>query len=242
MKKLVTLLLLVFVVTSFVVGCGTNQEAKVKKGAGAKAEEKAQISGWSVFESDVEINKKESNGTPGSDRLVATYTTRIMGLTSEKEPLAKLERFIIDYYEIPKQYWPETKYYYNYVDLNEDGKREIFVVVMGSYTSGTGGSSALWLKDNQKITTACVLQAFTLIQLPIIISNNTSSGYRELVVPYYDNAANEYRILSNHDGVYDSVEQGRLIMSLDEISGEAIMVDGNASGEYGVKLELGKGL
>ena len=242
MKKLVTLLLLVTVVTSLVAGCGLTQGAKDKKGHGTKAEEKAQISGLSIFESDTQVNHKASNGSEGSERLTVTTTARIMGTASEREPLAKLERFIIDYYEIPKQYWSETKYYYNYVDLNEDGKREIFVVVMGSYTSGTGGSSALWLQDDQKITTACVLQAFTLIQLPIIISNNTSSGYRELIVPYYGNAANEYRILSNHDGVYDSVEQGRLIMSLDEISGEAIMVDGNASGEYGVKLELGKGL
>ena len=240
MKKLITLLLLVIAVTSLAVGCDTSQKAKVTKSP--KAEEKAQLSEWSIFKSDTQIYHKPSNGSEGSERLAITYTTQIMGTTCEKEPLAKLERFIIDYYEIPKQYWSGTKYYYNYVDLNEDGKREIFVVVMGSYTSGTGGSSALWLKDNQEITTACVLQAFTLMQLPIIISNNTSSGFRELVVPYYGNAASEYRILSNHDGKYDFVEQGRLVMSLDEITGEAIMVDGNASGEYGVKLELGKGL
>lgn len=240
-KKVIALLLLVFTMIGVVAGCGSNQRIRTQK---ELREDKAKISNWADQQSDDDRRSNQSGESlqQGEDGVFTTIAPKIVGLASEKKPLAKLERLIIDYYEIPKQYWSETMYFYNYVDLNEDGKREIFVVIMGSYTSGTGGSSALWLKDTQEITSACVLQAFTLMQLPIVVSNNTSSGYKDLVVPYYDHAANEYRVLCNQNGKYDSVERGRLIMSLDDISGEAIMVDGNVSANYGTKLELGKGL
>lgn len=238
MKKFFTLLLLATVVICVVAGCSSNHNANSIGKADLNSKENQQ--GKFTFGDQVEKDGK--NDSKLTDEKADSYKGRITETASEKKPLSKVERFIIDYYEIPRQYWSDTKYYYNYVDLNEDGIREIFVVIRGSYTSGTGGSSALWLKNDEVITSTCVLQAFTLIQLPIIISKNTSSGYRELIVPYHDNAVNKFKILTNYDGKYVSVEQGKLIASLEKVYGEAILVDGNASGEKGVKLELGKGL
>ena len=91
-------------------------------------------------------------------------------LLAESEPYPALEQFIIDTYGIPEDFYDKTKYYYNLVDLNEDGREEIFAVVMGPYTSGSGGSSALiafdFEGDIREIT------QLTLIHTPIIISEH----------------------------------------------------------------------
>jgi hypothetical protein len=148
----------------------------------------------------------------------------IKGIKAESKPNKELVQLIKDYYEIPEEFSETTRYYYNYVDLNNDGENEIFVVVMGPYTSGTGGNSALWVVESAgKLH---VNQDFTIINTPVIISDNISNGAKELIVPYYGGGAkSQYSVLKCNDGYYSRVSDGKMIDTIDGIKGTAIIAN-----------------
>ena len=147
----------------------------------------------------------------------------ITGVYAEPKPNAELEKTIINYLEIPKEYLAKTRYYYNYVDLNGDGKDEIFVVVMGPYTSGTGGSTALHIIQTGTEGMQ-VNQKFTLIQTPIIISDKVTKGCKEIVVMRSGGGAEaNYVVLTSSDGQYTTVNEGTVIKGLEGVSGTAII-------------------
>lgn len=147
----------------------------------------------------------------------------ITGVYAESESNSKLEETIIKYLEIPDEYLEKTMYYYNYVDLNGDGTDEIFAVVMGPYTSGTGGNTALHIIQTPT-KEMHVNQKFTLIQTPIIISDKVTKGCNEIIVMRSGGgAASEYVVLTCSDGQYKTVNEGTVIRDLKEVSGKAII-------------------
>ena len=158
----------------------------------------------------------------GSTYSTGVTSKKITGVYAESKPDAELEKTIIESLRIPDEYVAQTKYYYNYVDLNVDGTDEIFVVVMGPYTSGTGGNTALHIiQTNQGMK---VNQVFTLIQTPIIVSDQVTNGVKELVVRYSGGGATgKYVVLTCRDGHFTTVNEGRTIEGLEEISGKAII-------------------
>ena len=102
-----------------------------------------------------------------------TFSDDIGLLPSETEKNPALEALIADTWDIPEEAYSQTRYYYNYVDLNGDGTEELFAVAIGMYTSGTGGDSALIAAQvNGKLE---LNQTFTLIHEPVIISDNMRS-------------------------------------------------------------------
>lgn len=162
---------------------------------------------------------------------------------AETEANPELEQAIIDYYEIPEESWEATKYYYNYVDLNGDGTEEILAVVMGPYTSGSGGSSLLWVLPHADMA---VNQAFTLINTPIIVTkgavNGQEFGTKGLIVQRSGGGAEaEFVLLTCSDGFYKEVNDGEVLESLDNVEGTAIICnDLLADMESGEYLTLAK--
>lgn len=145
-------------------------------------------------------------------------------VSSEKEKNEALEKLIIEEFEIPEDMLENTRYYYNYVDLNNDGKEEIFVVVMGMYTSGTGGDSALIVYPVED--KLYVNQRFTLIQEPIIISDTMTNGAKEIIVYRAGGGAEgEFVALTCQDGEYDSVNDGIVIDDISNVKGRAIIAN-----------------
>lgn len=145
---------------------------------------------------------------------------------SETEPNELLKQAIIDYYKIPKEFWEQTKYYYNYVDLNGDGTEEIFAVVMGSYTSGSGGDSALWCCEYEGKMQ--IYQAFTLVKTPVIVTKEATNGQeygaKGLIMQRSGGGAEAEIIqLTCTDGVYTNVADAPVINNLDEMEGTAII-------------------
>jgi len=148
----------------------------------------------------------------------------IEGMKAETEAYPDLEKLIAEYYEIPDDYFDLTSYYYNYVDLNNDGSNEIFVVVNGPYTSGTGGSSALWIVENGG--QLHVNQDFTLVNTPVIISDKITNGVHELVIPYSGGGAeSQYKILTCSDGFYSPINDADSVKTLEGITGKAIIAN-----------------
>lgn len=141
---------------------------------------------------------------------------------AETSPNEELRRLIVDYYEIPDYELADSRYYYSYVDLDGDGKNEIFTVVAGSYTSGTGGSSALWCEEEDGVLQ--VKQAFTLVNLPIIVVDNEEGGQKKLILERSGGgAATEYVELICTDGVYTNVSEAEPAANLKDVQGVAIL-------------------
>lgn len=182
-----------------------------------------------VFGADGKIIDNESLRVKAAEQGKVTSqetkksNEKIVGILAESKPNAHLEKSIIEYLKIPDEFLETTKYYYNYVDLNQDGNEEIFTVVMGPYTSGTGGSTALLLKREDSIEWQ-VKQEFTLIQTPIIISDKVTNGNKEIVVMNSGGGAKgNYVALSTKGDKYTSVNEGTVIQGLEGVTGKAII-------------------
>lgn len=100
---------------------------------------------------------------------------------SETEPYPELALFLTEYYEIPEEYQAETRYYYNYTDLNGDGTEEIVAAVIGEYTKEDGGDSVLLLERNEHGFT--VAGSFTGVRTPVIICDTGTNGWQDIIFP-----------------------------------------------------------
>jgi hypothetical protein len=236
MKKRINSVFLISCLALYAVGCGMKaKEAASDITAQPDMAESIKVS-EEIKEAD-EIMKQEEadSGDIAANQTTATASAAtkidmvslpegIKGLKAEAKSNKELQKLIIEYYEIPEDFYEATRYYYNYVDLNGDGEDEIFVVVMGPYTSGTGGDSALWVVESAgKLH---VNQDFMLINTPVIVSDTVTNGVKELVVPYYGGGAkSQYAVLACSDGFYSRVADGKMIDSLDGITGEAIIAN-----------------
>lgn len=164
-----------------------------------------------------------STTTDGKNTYTEWLPSGVTQTLSEANPDAKLQKAIADYYEIPKDELAETRYYYNYVDLNNDGTKEILAVAMGPYTSGTGGDSMLWIIPNADMA---VSQAFTLVNTPIIVSDKMTNGAHELIVMRAGGGAKtEYVRLVCSDGEYTSIADAEPIDDISSVTGTAIICD-----------------
>lgn len=159
-----------------------------------------------------------------SKNVVATRTLseHVVDVMAETEKYPALEQLIIDTYDIPEDFYARTKYYYNYIDLNRDGKDEIFVIIMGPYTSGSGGSSAMivYPVDDQLY----INQKFTLMRTPVIIAENYDNGADDIII-YKSGGGIEgsYVRMVCNDGEYTTVNDAEPIDSLDGVYGYAII-------------------
>lgn len=173
---------------------------------------------------EVEVIEKvtEEKGEPGAEvETEGMFDGTIVGVESLKD-----DEFIKDavnsYMKFGEEESKATRYYYNRVDLNDDGQDEAFVVLMGMYTSGSGGSTALIMDMGENQWE--VRQELTLIQTPVIISDNIVNGWHEIIT-YRSGGGAEgaYVVLTATDGQYLSVNDGKAIESLEGVSGKAII-------------------
>ena len=155
---------------------------------------------------------------------------------AETEEYPELAEFLITYFEIPEEYLAESRYYYNYVDLNEDGTEEILALVVGDYTTGSGGDTVLFIEKEAE--NFVVSDAFYMVRTPVIISDNMTNGWHDLIFPIYGGGNDiGYSICHySEDGTYMS-EENEFVEELDEtISGHQILsnnlIDDKDKGTY----------
>ncbi|WP_251421805.1 hypothetical protein [Veillonella agrestimuris] len=156
------------------------------------------------------------------------YPSSIHRQLAESKPNIAIENAIQQALQIPTEALINSRYMYNYVDLNGDGTQEVLAIVMGPYTSGTGGHTLLWIvptKDTWQVS-----QVWSLVRTPIIITtkaiNNRPYGARGILTYRSGGGATpSWVLLKNSHGEYDSVNNGTELMSLTGIEGTAIMAD-----------------
>ena len=124
---------------------------------------------------------------------------------AEKEEYPELAAFLISYYQIPQEYQSETRYYYNYIDLNEDGADELFAFIVGEYTEVPFGNPMLILQKDDA-GAFVVTEAFEGVHTPITISESTTNGWHDIIYNEYGMGAEDgYRICHyNPNGGYQT--------------------------------------
>ena len=123
---------------------------------------------------------------------------------AETEPNEELQQLIAEYYEIPDYELADSRYYYNYVDLD----------------------SGLAVK-----------QAFTLVNMPVIVVDNEEGGPKDLILERSGGGAEtEYVRLTCTDGVYTNVSDAETVSDLEDVQGVAVLCNDLAedmqSGNY----------
>lgn len=156
-------------------------------------------------------------------------------ICSETQRDIKLENALIKEFELDR-YQDNVRYYYNKVDLNEDGKPEIFVYLVGFPVCGTGGcSGAIYKQEDEEYS---LLSRFSLVNNPIIISDNKTNGYRDIIMNVYGGGIESFFALLKYDGstypsnpsIQPKVEPGT------KVEGVAIIAD-DIGKSPGIKLE-----
>ncbi len=80
-------------------------------------------------------------------------------------------------------------------DINDDGKKEIFVGLNGPYFCGTGGCTQFILNED-----GTKLANFTVSDYPVVIDNTKTNGYKDLFIM----SGGKYRIVKFDGKTYPS--------------------------------------
>lgn len=153
----------------------------------------------------------------------AWLPSHIERVYSERDPSVVIQGAIIDYFELPEDEWEETRYYYNYVNLDDDDDEEILALVVGPSFSGSGGSTALWLEPSDNMA---VVQDFSLANNPILVTDDANGQGRGLIMERSGGGAEAETVLLTFDGKnYCSVSDAEPIEDVSAIEGTAILCD-----------------
>lgn len=180
----------------------------------------------------IEPENREETENAGTEELsfkeqieqeIQKNTPEITVSYAETVEYPALAEFLISYFEIPEEYQTESRYYYNYTDLNEDGTKEIIALVVGDYTTGSGGDTILLIEgeeDNFSVT-----EAFYMVRTPVIISDNITNGWHDLIFPVYGSGIEAGYTICHHSETETYMsESNEFVEDLDEsISGHQIL-------------------
>lgn len=179
--------------------------------------------------------KDESSNDYENDNnnIILIENEKIASVLSEKEKNLELEKALKEKYELDEKAAKETRYYYNYVDLNGDGINEIFAEVVGPYVSKSGEDNAVIYKESNGILEE--IDDFSFVRNPVIISEEKTNGWSNIVVESsgYGNEK-KYAVLKYDGDSYSDVNESETINSIKDISGVAIISNDmeNGNGLY----------
>lgn len=141
----------------------------------------------SLPESNTQEMQEDSAKSVAQEPLVDpdptdTIPAELYGKNSSGMQTAALVRLTLqDLYkkDLEKNFIDENsrKYIFFEYDLNDDGKNEIFVGLIGTYFCGSGGCTQLILDDQGN-----VISTFTVSDYPVIIDNNKTNGWKDLFI------------------------------------------------------------
>jgi predicted small lipoprotein YifL len=237
MKRALLILLALSMALSLTACKKKTAKKAVPDDASASSSSDASASGTGSGSSSADIG---SEGETLPDTLPKYPSGKIGQLPSETARNVQLEALIAKEWQIPEADRAKTYYEYNKVDLNGDGKQEIFAVAIGDYTSGTGGDSALIAAVNAD-GSLTLKQTFTLVREPVIVSDHKTNGWNDLIFLQYGGGAKEtYRLVTaDKNGKYPNVGDGKALAKLGDVSGTSIVYnDLGADQADGIALTL----
>jgi hypothetical protein len=92
----------------------------------------------------------------------------------------------------------KARYVYGRVDLNGDGREEVFVYLLGSIFCGTGGCNLLLFTPGPDGYS--LVNEFPISRLPVIVSDRKTAGWSDLVRPESGGGAPPSYVRHTFDG------------------------------------------
>lgn len=117
----------------------------------------------------------------------------------------------------------ERKFNFYQIDLNNDGKREIFINFFTPYFCGSGGCSLVLLDHNLKL-----INKFTVTRTPITVDSKTENGWKVLWLK----DGNSWKILTHKNGKYPSNPSLITVTKEAPDSNNVKLFEGHTSKEY----------
>ena len=149
-----------------------------------------------------QCSKTETNSVPEPQKLSLSDTITAkpkLENQDQKDTAEKIAHYIANEYLTPGDLkaitMSERKFRYQQIDLNGDGKMEVFVSFYTPYFCGTGGCTMLLLNDHLKPITK-----FTVTRPPIYADPEMKNGWKIL---YFQNG-NAWKALIFENGKYPS--------------------------------------
>ncbi len=191
MKKTAILLLLTSVILfSAAMGCGQKKQED-SNGSDTNTAENTEDTGTDPMGTEAAMD------TEGTSQLQLGSAVEIPASfdrqSAEIDAHPELEKAIAEYCNVAEADYSNVRYYYNYVDLNDDGQKEILALVSGEETAGIDRNMLLWLDEPEdaKITSHSIRQVFHRAGVPIYISNHMTDGYLDLIITKNQDAEGE---------------------------------------------------
>ncbi len=166
-----------------IVSCGTSESNETPA-------DPAVVTAEPEAASSVVEDPDPADTIPGEQYLMdasSKQTAELVKLTLQTDFKADIENGIIDSLS--------RKFVLFEYDLNEDGQKEIFVGLFGSYFCGSGGCTMYLLDSKGKKITV-----FTVAGNPVVIDNNSTNGWKDLFIY----SGNKYRIVKFDGKKYPS--------------------------------------
>jgi hypothetical protein len=111
----------------------------------------------------------------------------------------------------------DRKYSYDTFDLNNDGRKEIFVALINSYFCGSGGCTLLILNPDFTLHSRMTV----VKNFPLHASSKTTHGWRDLVVD-----SRGPHLLKHNGKKYPSNPSIQPDVKLEEVPGKQPILDG----------------
>ncbi len=129
----------------------------------------------------------------------------------------------------------KARYVYGFVDLNEDGKKEVFAYLLGTFFCGTGGCSLMLFTPVSNGYE--LVDNFSISRLPVIISPEKTQGWNNLVRLESGGGAPPTYVTHTFDGKH-YIEKDRL--PADKTPTGTIYLTGELTFDKGIELDPNK--
>lgn len=175
-----------------------------------EADEQIPVSPEPILANDDEVTSTQTNGSisdqGGTNGYDVSQVSSISTKTMANPALEKAIAQELDGYEYCPAKGLEsngTRYFYNETDLNGDGNAEAIAYLVGTYTCGSGGCTTLIFEPIG--TEYQLISRLTLVNHPIVVSDQTTQGWKDLILPVAGGGAEpDYRILQFDGSSYPS--------------------------------------
>jgi len=169
-----------------------------------------------VYDYEENQNTRESN----ADNI---DFSQVQPMYSETERDLKLEEAIRSEYVLGDE---GVRYYYNRIDLNDDGVPEVFVYLTGKTVccQVTGACQvAIFQVEDDKYK---LLSKVILIDKPFVITDEKTNGYKDIILKVHGGAEGDFYVRVKYDGktypeisyIQPKVESGAKIKGISVIS------------------------
>ncbi|GAB6170148.1 hypothetical protein JCM1393_26080 [Clostridium carnis] len=144
-------------------------------------------------------------------------------IESERFRSLRVERALEKEFEL-KGDRDKVNYLYNKYDLNDDKKEEVIVYLEGPLFCTSEGNTIVVLEE--KGSEYRVISKINITRNPIIISENKTNGYRDIIVKVINGEKEVFKVLEYNGNSYPSnINNSRNLKNGEKIKGIAVVSD-----------------